>query len=165
MTNLPPGYSLFKKNGKLVQKRKNPPSYWIVKKHGDLIVRYNKELDRFGWDRLKEIVSATVLSCDVWDSPGAHKAHVDDLDGVMCFGIQAIHPCGKILVCIETKEGLEKVLGVRLSELAEYNLVSDGQHKHGKKQITIPPVKKLILEKRAKNTKQLMLEQRAKNKK
>lgn len=124
--------------------------YWIVKKHGDIIVQYNKELNQFGWDRLSKIAQQA-RSCELWDGPGVHKADTGNLDGIVYIAFPVTHPSGKILVCIETQEGFEKVLGVKLSELAEYNLVSDGQHKHGVvRQINVPPVKKFILEKRKK---------------
>ena len=123
--------------------------YWVVKKDGDLIVQYNKELDRFGWNRLRKIAQQA-LKCELWDGPGVHKADTGTLHGVVYMAFPVTHPSGKILVCIETKEGFEKVLGVRLSELAEYNMICDGQHKHGERQITVPPVKDRILEQRKK---------------
>jgi len=107
------------------------PDYWVVRQEGNLIVRYNNELNRFGWPRLKTIAEKALKECDLWDSHGTHRAEIGNLDGVLYIAFPIKDPAGNVNVCIETQVGFETGLGVKLSDLAEYDLISDGQHKHG----------------------------------
>ena len=115
--------------------------YWSMRKDGDLIVRYNSEFNRFGWDRLKAIAQKA-RKFPVWGDMSRsgmasfeiskHQAEIGDLDGIRYISFPMKDPNGKVIVFIETQTGFENCLGVKLSELAEYQYVSDGQHKHGK---------------------------------
>lgn len=108
------------------------PNYWIIKQDGNLIVRYNKELDRFGWDRLKLIAERTFKECKSWMGPGTHQAKIGDLDGILYIAFPIEDPyTGNINVCIETRAGFESGVGVKLSDIAVPQQVVDGQHRHG----------------------------------
>lgn len=109
--------------------------YWARRTEGSLRVQYNAELEKYGWPRLKAIAEKTLQVCDVWDSHGVHKAEMGSLDGVMYIAFPIRNPAWAglaegVTICIETVEGFEKNMGIRLADLAEYNYASDGQHKH-----------------------------------
>ena len=111
-----------------------PPKYtrdhWFVRTEGDLTVQYNRVLDKFGWPRLKAIAEKALKTCEPWTTAGLHKAEAGSLDGTLYISFPIPDPQGKIIVCIETQEGLERGLGVKMSDLAAYNYAGDGQHKH-----------------------------------
>jgi len=107
------------------------PDHWARRTEGTLRVQYNKILEKYGWPRLKAIAEKALKVCDVWDSQGVHKAEVGSLDGVLYISFPISDPrTGEITVCIETQEGFEKGLGIKMSDLAAYNYAGDGQHKH-----------------------------------
>jgi hypothetical protein len=108
-----------------------PAGYWEIRKEGELSVQYCKALNKYGWSRLKAIAEKTLKVCDLWDSQGVHKAEVGALDGQLYISFPMPDPrSGKVTVCIDTQEGFERALGIRLADLAEYNYAGDGQHKH-----------------------------------
>lgn len=93
-------------------------------------MHYNRVLDQYGWTRLKAIAEKTLQVCEPWTTAGVHKAEAGSLDGTLYISFPIPDPTGKIIVVIETQEGLEKGLGIKMSDLAAYNYASDGQHKH-----------------------------------
>lgn len=122
---------------------RNVLDYWVLRQEGTLIVRYNSEFNRVSWKRLKSIAEKTLKECDVWDSTvlndgwgvqphGTQHVEIGSLDNIPYIAFPIKDPTGKVNVCIETQVGFESCLGVKLSDLAEYKYVSDGQHKHGK---------------------------------
>ena len=103
---------------------------WMYRKHLHYEVQYNRNLHKFGWNKLKEIAEVAIATCDIWDSWGKHVAETGSLKGVKYIAFPIRNEKGEITVCIETQESFEKTLGVKLSDIAETSVVSDGQHKH-----------------------------------
>jgi hypothetical protein len=105
--------------------------YWVDYDDGKLLIRYNRAaFKHINISKIKEIAEITLKVCDVWDSYGVHKAEIGVLEGIPYLSFPIIGPDKRLLVCIETREGFEKGLNVKLSDLAETNMIGDGQHKH-----------------------------------
>jgi hypothetical protein len=106
--------------------------YWKYRHDGDLHIQYSQDVEKFGWEKLKEIAKAAQATGSVWDGPGDHRAEINSHQGVQYIAFVITDPSiNKPCVVIETRERFEKAMNVSLTDLIAP--ASDGQHRHGAK--------------------------------
>ena len=103
---------------------------WLFMDRGGYHIMYNPDLRGMPWRKFKRVADEVMANKCFWVAPGKNIAEIGAWDGHVFIGLGIYLTPTKIRIVLETKERMERTLGVSLESLKIQGVAVDGQHKH-----------------------------------